>query len=139
MANVWWNFSNLQQLEDENISESDLEVYIKHVEKIKEYFKVCFEDMKKMHAPFNLEIENADTESRLKDEHVYMYENLEAWLVGFYDISTVVGFLTPNSFLCKKSVLKKISLVWVENLIVKNVSILNYSVYLNSSTSTDSV
>ena len=26
-------------------------------------------------------------------------------LVGFYDISTLVGYLTPNSFLCKKSVL----------------------------------
>ena len=26
------------------------------------------------------------------------------WFVGFYDISTFVGYLTPNPFLCKKSV-----------------------------------
>ena len=23
------------------------------------------------------------------------------WLVGFYGISTIVGYLTPNPFLCK--------------------------------------
>ena len=27
---------------------------------------------------------------------------LVAWLVGFYGISTFVGYLTPNPFLCKK-------------------------------------
>ena len=30
-----------------------------------------------------------------------------AWFVGFYGISTFVGYLTPNPFLCKYSVLFK--------------------------------
>ena len=25
----------------------------------------------------------------------------DGWLVGFYGISTLVGYLTPNPFLCK--------------------------------------
>ena len=29
------------------------------------------------------------------------------WFVGFYGISTFVGYLTPNPFLCKLSVLFK--------------------------------
>ena len=29
------------------------------------------------------------------------------WLVGFYGISTLVGYLTPNPLLCKYSVLFK--------------------------------
>ena len=29
------------------------------------------------------------------------------WFVGFYDISTFVGYLMPNPFLCKYSVLFK--------------------------------
>ena len=32
---------------------------------------------------------------------------LLSWLVGFYGISTFVGYLTPNPLLCKKSVLFK--------------------------------
>ena len=42
-------FSNLQQLEDENISDCDLEIYLKYLEKFRENFKVCFEDLEKMH------------------------------------------------------------------------------------------
>jgi len=78
-------FSNLRQLEeDENISDCDLEIYIKHLEKLREDFKVRFEDLEKMHvpdwivAPFDLEIENADIESYLEDELVDMCVDLEA-------------------------------------------------------------
>lgn len=41
-------------------------MYIKHLEKLREDFKVCFEDLEKMHVPgrivtpFDLEIENTD-------------------------------------------------------------------------------
>ena len=47
---------------------------------------------------------------------------LVGWFVGFYGISTFVGYLTPNPFLCKQ-----FSLAWVHSLIVKNISISNYS------------
>ena len=36
---------------------------------------------------------------------IYIYVYIYVWLVGFYGISTFVGYLTPNPFLCKKSVL----------------------------------
>ena len=53
-------FSNLQQLEDENIS---------NCEKFREDFKVRFENLEKIHVPnwsviqFDLEVGNADIES----------------------------------------------------------------------------
>ena len=62
----------------------DLEIYIKHLEKLREDFKVRFEDLEKMHvpdwivAPFDLEIENADIDSYLDDELVDMCVDLEA-------------------------------------------------------------
>ena len=39
--------------------------------------------------------------------YIYIYRERErdGWLVGFYDISTFVGYLTPNPFLCKMYVL----------------------------------
>ena len=33
--------------------------------------------------------------------HFSSFENLDIWLVGFYGISTFVGYSTPNLFLCK--------------------------------------
>ena len=45
----------------------------------------------------------------------------EVWLVGFYGISTFVGYLTPN-LLCKSLLFKAI-----HSLFVKNISISNYS------------
>ena len=51
------------------------------------------------------------------------------WSVGFYGISTIVGYLTPNPFLYKYS--KQFSLASVHSLIIKNISISNYSVYSN--------
>ena len=35
------------------------------------------------------------------------YISILVWFVGFYGISTFVGYFTPNPFLCKKSVLLK--------------------------------
>ena len=32
-------------------------------------------------------------------------DDLVVWLFGFYGISTFVGYLTPNPFLCKLSIL----------------------------------
>ena len=29
------------------------------------------------------------------------FKNVDGWSVGFYGISTFVGYLTPNTFLCK--------------------------------------
>ena len=51
----------------------------------------------------------------------------EKWFVGFYGISTFVGYLAPNPFLCKQ-----FSLAWVHSLIVKNSSISNKAVVLFS-------
>ena len=40
--------------------------------------------------------------------HIYkMIKRLVGWFVGFYGISTFVGYLMPNPFLCKESVLMK--------------------------------
>ena len=41
------------------------------------------------------------------------------WWFGFYGISTFVGYLTPNPFLCKLFYFKQFSFVLVLSLIVK--------------------
>ena len=42
------------------------------------------------------------------------------WLVGFYGISTFVGYLAPNPFYTNSQFyFKQFSLAWVHNLIVK--------------------
>ena len=62
------------------------------------------------------------------------------WLVWFYGISAFVGYLMPNPFSTNNQFyLKQFSLAWVHSLIVKNISISNYSVYSNSSNSTNSI
>ena len=77
-------FKNLWQLEEDDISNCDLEIYIKHFEKLQEDFKVHFRTLMKMLVPnwidtlFYLEIENADIESYLEDGLVDMYVDLEA-------------------------------------------------------------
>ena len=63
-------------------------------------------------------------------------------MVGWvYGISTCVGYLTLNPFFYAKSqfCFKQFSLAWVHSLIVKNVSISNYSVLSDSSYSACSV
>ena len=55
-------------------------------------------------------------------------------LVWFYGISTFVGYLTPNPFYVNNQFyLKQFGLAWVHSLIVKNISISNYSVIYNNS------
>ena len=71
----------------------------------------------------------------LNANHFQLY----GWLVvGFYGISNS-GYLTPNPFLCKQFYFKQFSLAWVYSLIVKNISISNYTVFSNSSNSNNSV
>ena len=59
------------------------------------------------------------------------------WLVGFHGISTFVGYLTPNLFFIQ--IVSSMSNYSVHSLIVKNISISNYSVYSNSSNSANFV
>ena len=57
-------------------------------------------------------------------------------LVGFNDISTSVGYLMPNPFLYKLSVLfQTIQFTMSIQFNCQNISISNYSVYSNSSNS----
>ena len=49
------------------------------------------------------------------------------WFVGFYGISTFVGYLMPNPFLCELSVLFKTIQLSISTQFVKNISISNYS------------
>ena len=54
-----------------------------------------------------------------------LYRQLLVW---FYGILTFVGYLTPNPFYVNNQFyLKQFSLTSVLNLIVKNISISNYS------------
>ena len=46
-------------------------------------------------------------------------EKFVGWLFGFYGISTFVGYLTPNPFLCKQFYFKQFNLAWLHNLIKK--------------------
>ena len=50
------------------------------------------------------------------------------WLFGFYGISTFVGYLMPNPFLCKQFYFEQFSLALVHSLSVKNISISSYLV-----------
>ena len=62
------------------------------------------------------------------------------WLVGVYGISTFVGYLTPNQFLYKLSVLfQTFQFSMSTQFNCQNISISSYSVYLNSSNSANSV
>ena len=68
-----------------------------------------------------------------------LFNPLQLWLFGFYGKSTFVGYLMPNPFLSNYLFyFKQFSLAWVQSLIVKNISILSYSVKSNSSNSTNS-
>ena len=50
------------------------------------------------------------------------------WFIGFYGISTFIGYLTANPFLCKSSVLfKTIQFSISTQFNVKTISISNYS------------
>ena len=73
-------------------------------------------------------------------ENISLVGWMFGWLVGFYDISTFVGYLKPIHFYTNnKFYLKKYRLTEVHSLIVKNISISDYTDYSNSSNSTNSV
>ena len=65
--------------------------------------------------------------------------SLIGWLFGFYGISTFVGYLTPNPFLYKQSVVFQIIQSSMNTQFIKNISISNYLVYSNSSNSVNFV
>ena len=45
---------------------------------------------------------NKNMNKQLKSKYTtHVYLPIFSWLVGFYGISTFVGYLTPNVFLCK--------------------------------------
>ena len=49
------------------------------------------------------------------------------WLVGFYGISTFIGYLIPNPFLYKSILFQTVQFS-ISTQLVKNVSISSYSV-----------
>ena len=80
-------FSSLRQLEDEEkekISDCELEIYINHLGKLQEDFKVRFKDLDEMNVPdwivtpFDLKMENSDIEFYLQEELIDMCADLEA-------------------------------------------------------------
>ena len=58
----------------------------------------------------------------------------QGWLVGSF-----VGFYVISTFANSQFYFKLFNLAWVHSLIVKNISILSYSVYSNSFNSANSV
>ncbi|KRZ66133.1 SCAN domain-containing protein 3 [Trichinella papuae] len=78
----------LKKLEEgADVSDRDLEIYINHLEKLREDFKIRFEDLENMTVPdwiikpFDIEIENANIEFLLQEKHVEMSADLEAKLL----------------------------------------------------------
>ena len=77
--------SNLRILiESENISDCDMEVYINHLEKLREDFQTCFGDLDNMDVseslvtPFDMKLDNEGYESAFKDELIEMHVDLKA-------------------------------------------------------------
>ena len=58
--------------------------------------------------------------------YVYYYKWFVCW-VGFYGISTIVGYLIPNPFLCKSVLFKTIQFSISTQFNGQNISISNYS------------
>ncbi|XP_023222959.1 SCAN domain-containing protein 3-like [Centruroides sculpturatus] len=78
-------FSNLRVLkENEKISDRDLEIYIKHLDKLREDFKARFKELENMHVsewfanPFDIKIDNEDSETGLEGELSEVCVDLEA-------------------------------------------------------------
>ena len=61
------------------------------------------------------------------------------WLVGFYDISTFVGYLTPNPIFMQIVQFRAIQFSMSTEFNSQNISISSYSVYSNNSNSAHSV
>ncbi|XP_023233204.1 SCAN domain-containing protein 3-like [Centruroides sculpturatus] len=97
--------------ENEKISDSDLEIYIKHLDKLKEDFKARFDDLKNMHVPewfanpFDVKLDNEGSEPGLEDElsELYLRAEAELFLLPFptsYVVET--GFNHLNAILTKQ-------------------------------------
>ena len=43
----------------------------------------------------------SNTNNSIQSKSLLYIIIIQGWLVGFYGISTFVGYLTPNPFLCK--------------------------------------
>ncbi|XP_067120801.1 zinc finger BED domain-containing protein 5-like [Centruroides vittatus] len=78
-------FSNLRILkENENTSDRDKEIYIKHLDKLREDFKAHFEDLENMPVPewfanpFDVKIDNEGSEPGLEDELIEICVDLKA-------------------------------------------------------------
>ena len=65
------------------ILDSDLEVYISHLDKLREAFKICFGDLDNMHVlewqvtPFDMKMDNKGYESDIEDELIEMHVDLK--------------------------------------------------------------
>ena len=77
-------FSNLQILKESgNISYFDSEVYINHLDKLREDIEICFGDLDNMHVsewivtPFDVKIDNKGIECDLEDELIEIHVDLE--------------------------------------------------------------
>lgn len=70
--------------ESGSLSDVDLEIYTKHLDKLKEDFKRLFEDLEKMHVPdwilrpFDMEMQNADVYLQLQEDLFNMTMDLAA-------------------------------------------------------------
>ena len=70
--------------ESENISYCDMEVYINHLDKLREDFKIRSEDLDNMHVPewlvtpFEMKTDNKGSESDLEDDLSEMHVDHEA-------------------------------------------------------------
>ena len=66
-----------------NISDCDLDVYVNHLDKLREEFKIRFEDIDNIHVPerivtpFDVRIENKGHVSDIEDELIEMLVDLE--------------------------------------------------------------
>ncbi|KRZ15985.1 SCAN domain-containing protein 3 [Trichinella zimbabwensis] len=95
LADLYSKFKKIQKRlqgkdkleEGADVSDRDLEIYISHLEKLREDFKIRFEDLENMTVPdwiitpFDIETENVNIEFSLQEEHVEMSADLEAKLV----------------------------------------------------------
>ena len=69
----------------------------------------------------------------------FIFYWLFGWLVGFYGISTFVGYLTPNPIFMQIVLFQTIQFSMSTQFNCQNISISSYSVYSNNSNSIDSV
>ena len=80
------------QKESENISEWDLEVYINHLDKLKEDFKIRFGDLDNMHIP-----ECLISQSYVKIYHRRYECDIEDWYIEMYVDLVAIALLESEN------------------------------------------